>query len=364
MRDDRGDRGATLADLLGFLWRHRILIAAVVGGVTLVTVITVLAVPVEYTARATIMPQKGQAGGLFSAAMAYLGGGSLSLDLGSFAGESVIQETVIRSRHLADIMNAELDLEKRYKTSTRESRLRRWFSRLGTKSNREGLLVVSYRDRDPEFAAKVVSELLRQLDTFNRETRTTAGRRVREFLETRVVESEARLDSIEDSLAAYQAEHKTLVLDPSVESSVNLGAELLVRRIRLVTEIQMLRRTLGRGAPALTEKEIEIEALDRELARLPELNSDLSRLMRSRKVNERTHAFLYAQLEEARIEEARDTPTIDVLDPPVVPQEKSWPQRTYTVLIAFAVAFALSLLLAKGLDAWRELRSRLESAGA
>jgi uncharacterized protein involved in exopolysaccharide biosynthesis len=126
----------------------------------------------------------------------------------------------------------------------------------------------------------------------------------------------------------------------------------------------MLRQTLGGGAPALTAKEMEIQALDEELARLPELNSELSKLMRSRRVYERTYTFLYAQLEESRIEEARDTPTIDILDPPVPPQEKSWPQRTWTVLLVFGVTCLLSLFLAKGMDSWREVRRRLETDGA
>jgi uncharacterized protein involved in exopolysaccharide biosynthesis len=364
VREDPADTGGTLADFLAFLWRHRVLIVAVVGIVTAVTIVSVLVVPVEYTAKATVLPQDNQTGGAFSIALAYLGAGSAPFDFGSLAGESVVQEAIIRSRHLADVMNEEFGLAERYGTSTRESRLRRWFSRLETKSNKQGLLVVSYRDRDPEFAARIVSALLEQLDRFNRETRTTTSRRVREFLEARVVEAEARLNALEDTLAAYQAGNKTLALDPSADSAVSLGADLLVRRIQLVTETRMLRQTLGRGAPALTAKEMEIQALDEELARLPELNSELSKLMRSRRVYERTYTFLYAQLEESRIEEARDTPTIDILDPPVPPQEKSWPQRTWTVLLVFGVTCLLSLFLAKGMDSWREVRRRLETDGA
>jgi uncharacterized protein involved in exopolysaccharide biosynthesis len=261
-------------------------------------------------------------------------------------------------------MNERLDLDQRYHASTRESRLRHWFSRLNTRSSREGLLTVSYRDRDPQFASEVVESLLDNLDRFNRQSRMTSSRRVREFLESRVVEARRRLDSLEDSLAAYQSTHQAVVLDPEAESVVSLGADLMARRIELVTQAEMLRRTLGRGAAALKSKEAEIEALDRQLRRLPALNSELSKLLRSRKVYERTHAFLFAQLEEARIEEARDTPTIDVLDPPTVPQEKSWPQRTTTVLIAFFTAGLLSLVAAKGVDSAREVRRRLEAEGA
>jgi uncharacterized protein involved in exopolysaccharide biosynthesis len=365
VRDDREDTGGTLADFMGFLWRHRVLIVGMVGIVTAITIVYVLVVPVEYTARATVIPQKHQTGGMFSLALAYLGGGGGSpIDISGLTGESALQEAILHSRRLADLMNEQFDLAGRYKASTRESRLRQWHSRLETASNRQGLLVVKYRDRDPEFASKVVSSLLEELDRFNREARTTTSRRVSEFLEQRVVEAEARLNAMEDSLAAYQAAHKTLALDPSAESVVALGGDLLVRRIQLITEARMLRETLGKGAPALRAKESEIDALDQELGRLPALNSDLSKLLRSRTVYQRTHAYLFAQLEESRIEEARDTPTIDILDAPVPPTEKSWPQRTWTVLIVFAASCLLALLLAKAEDAAQEVRRRLETAGA
>ena len=80
-----------------------------------------------------------------------------------------------------------------------------------------------------------------------------------------------------------------------------------------------------------------------------------------RRVYSRTHSYLAAQLEETRIEEARDTPTVEILDLPIVPQEKSWPQRTWTVLTVFFMTGILSLLLAKGLDSAREVRRRLEA---
>jgi uncharacterized protein involved in exopolysaccharide biosynthesis len=349
-----------LADFLAFLWRHRVLIVGLVGTTTLIAIVYVLAVPVEYTAKATLLPQEATTPGLFSAALAYLGGEAAPLGLGKLSPEVVIQESILRSRQFADTMNEDLNLEERYGTASRESRLRRWFGLMKTKTNRQGLLTVSYRDRDPEFAAKVVTRLLAHLDRFNRETRTTSSRRVREFLEKRVVEAESRLRAVEDSLARYQAENQTLALDPRVEAVSALGADLLTRRLQAVTEAQVMRQTLGPRAPALTAKEMEIEALDRELARLPELASDLSKLLRSRRVLERTHTFLFAQLEETRVEEARDTPTIDILDPPVVPQEKSWPQRTYTVLLVFGVSAVLALVLGKLLDAVREVFRTLE----
>jgi uncharacterized protein involved in exopolysaccharide biosynthesis len=208
----------------------------------------------------------------------------------------------------------------------------------------------------------VLNRLLEHLDHFNRELRTTSGRRVRVFLEERLTETNRQLLAAEDSLAVFQAENRTLALSSGTDEVVEAGAELLVQRIQLEVELEMMRETLGPGAPAVRSKEMELRVLDRELARLPALGSEMARLMRSQRVYQRTHTFLSVQLEEARLEETRDTPTIQILDAPVLPEEKSWPQRTYTVLGVFVITGLLSLLLGKIFDSIREAMGK--EAGA
>ena len=55
--------------------------------------------------------------------------------------------------------------------------------------------------------------------------------------------------------------------------------------------------------------------IDRQLSSLPETGLELARLLREVKTHEQIYAMLLAQYEEARIDEARDVVTVDVLDP-------------------------------------------------
>jgi len=363
MNESEPGTGGSLADFFSFLWRHKFLIVGLTGGLTLATIIYVLVVPVKYTAKATLLPPESDSPGLLSTAMEFLGGsggGNLGgLSLGGVGSEAAIQESIIRSRTLADRMNDDFDLDEKYGTTKREARLRVWKNRLKTSTNRQGLMTVSYQDRDPEFASRIVVRLLEHLDRHNRENRTTSSRRVRMFLEVAVADAEEKLNVLEDSLSVFQTENNTLALSSTAEGVVDAGAEILLQRLRLLTESQMLQESLGASAPALLAKQSEIKALDRELARLPKLNTEMGRLMRLRRVYVRTHSYLSGQLEETRVKEARDTPTIEILDPPIVPEEKSWPQRTWSVLAVFFGSGILSLLLAKTLDSVQELRNRL-----
>lgn len=346
-------RPGPLAAFVLFLWRHRFLVTGVVGVSTLATIIYVLVVPVEYTATATLLPQGGASLALMAQARSLLGDRLSSLGLNAPSSELETQVAILNSDHLADLVDRDLDLTARYKPRSRESRLRLWHSLCQVGTTKQGVLTVSYRDRDPEFAVTVVKSVLDHLDRFNRSTRSTSSHRVRVFLEERLEVTRKRLEALEDSLAAFQSESRTLSSSGN-DGALAAGASLLTERIRMQMDAEVLRHSLGSDAPALQQKEAEIRAMDRELAKLPGLNSQLARLIRAKEVQERTFAFVSAQLEQARIEEARNVPTVDVLDPPVKPTEKTWPQRTWTVLTVFFISGGLALAAAKLSDVLRE----------
>lgn len=338
----------SLAGLFLFLWRHRILFIATVGISTLATIVYVLLIPVEYTARATLIPQEAAGSSLASLAKSVMSGAVSALGPYSLDSETRIQEAVFKSEHLADSVNEKLDLAGRYGIKNRERRLRAWSVRFDVRTDKQGFLVIKYRDRDPEFASEVVNTAIEEVDSFNRKLRNTASRRARVFLEGRVAEVDARLEEMEDSLASYQSRHKALAF--STPADADIGANLISQRIRLETDILVLQKTVGPQAPALVSKRLEAEALDKELSRLPQMNAALSTLLRDRRVLEQTYGMLSASLEEARVQEAKNAPTVNILDPPVVPTEKSWPNRTLTVLTAFFVSAVAAGGLAYVLD--------------
>jgi len=357
--EDRGHRlePGSLAAFLDFLWRHRQLIVLFTGIPVVVAVVVLLIVPPKFTAHAVLLPQSASEPGIMSAIASVLGGASLPFSLGSLGSpETAIQEGILGSERLADSIDAKFDLKTRYKTRNRDDRLRRWRASLKTGANQSGLLTVEFTDKDPRFATAVVAELIEQLDLFNREYRTTGSRRKREFVEQRLDEARFRIAAVESLLVDFQQEHQSLALSPTSEAVVNAGADLVAQRLRLEMEVQVLRKSLSPSAPAIQQKQSEIDALDRELVKLPEMGASLADFLRELKVRESTYAWLAAQLEEARIDEARDTRTVDVLDPPVVPERKSWPKRSIVVLIVGGFCGLLSLVAARLADAWRTAR--------
>jgi len=60
------------------------------------------------------------------------------------------------------------------------------------------------------------------------------------------------------------------------------------------------------------------------------------------KYHETLYELMARQYEIARVDEAKQSQMIQVVDPALVPDRRSWPPRTLLVLLAFALAAILS----------------------
>ena len=75
---------------------------------------------------------------------------------------------------------------------------------------------------------------------------------------------------------------------------------------------------------------------------VPNLEIELTRLKREVEIQSKLYAFLTQKYEESKIQEARDTPTIQVLDDASQPIKRYKPKRTLMVIGYSLIAFVLS----------------------
>jgi len=72
-------------------------------------------------------------------------------------------------------------------------------------------------------------------------------------------------------------------------------------------------------------------------------------------VQEVVFETLTKQYELAKVEEARETPSVKVLDAADVPERKSYPPRTILVLLATGFVFVLTCVWVLGQARWQEI---------
>jgi hypothetical protein len=88
------------------------------------------------------------------------------------------------------------------------------------------------------------------------------------------------------------------------------------------------------------------DALLLDIDEVPAQGMTYLRLMRDLKIQEMLVAYLLEQHEQARIEELRNTPTLEVIEPPVEGTKRVWPRRGFMVTIAFLGTFVFASAIA------------------
>jgi uncharacterized protein involved in exopolysaccharide biosynthesis len=239
-----------------------------------------------------------------------------------------------------------------------------------------GLLKLSFDDRDPKRAAAVANRYVELLDEFNRELSVTRASKTREFVAGQLELHEKELHQAEDDLKAFQEEHETLQLDQQVASAIDIVASLTAEAVALEVDLDILGQYASQGSEEYVRKKQQYEEIlgqlekfkadsarsDTDFVRsffpsfdkLPETALDMARLMRRVKTEEVIYRLLREEYEKARIEEARDTPTVQVLDVAKVPEIRSRPKRTMIVVIGGVAGLGWSTLFAVFLSVWRE----------
>jgi len=108
-------------------------------------------------------------------------------------------------------------------------------------------------------------------------------------------------------------------VSPVDRGDADVGARLMAQKIALEVRLQVLRQSLAEDSEEVRRLRQELAAIERQVGGLPQAGVEIMRLWRDLKVQEQVFELLTAQLEEARIRETRDTPTVQVLDAALPP---------------------------------------------
>ncbi len=365
----------SLLDYLDVLVKRRKLIIGISAAAFVVSVIVSLLLPKEYLAKASVIPPTQEMP--VGIAATTRGGGSAEEMLGAFLGggsPADLWAGILSSNAVRDALISQFDLMTVYGNKMIEDTRKTLDKRTTIKKSREGIVSVSVEDRQPQRAAHLADAYIEELDKINKNMVTTSGGRMRLFIERRLEEASAGLAGAEDVLRKFQEDNKAISLDAQskaiIEAIGTLKGELLAKEIQLETmlsyttpqhpQVEVLRseieqfrqklRDLERGSrsaefpqgpPAENSDDIFIPT-----ERIPALALEYARLLREAKIQETLYELLSQQYEIARIQEARDTPTVQILDRASVPTKKIKPRRKLIVAASTMVALFFSSLLA------------------
>lgn len=352
----REEAAPAWGDLLDVLRRRKRFLAVNVAVATIVALLIALVLPKWYTARAVLLPPLEDDFGVNSIAQLMPRGfGSIRIPGAPTLADVFV--AVLKSRTVAERIIKRFDLVRRYGVSDPDKAIKELESLVDFRVGDEGTIAVIVEDRDPKTAAAMANAYIEELDRFNKETRTTSAQRTRAFIEQRLEIARRDLAAAEDLLRDYQQRRRLPSLSPAERSDAEMGAQLMAQRTALEVRLEVMRQSLAENSEEVRRIREELAAIDRQIGGLPRAGLDVARLWRDVKVQEKVFELLTAQLEEARIRETRDTPTVQLLDRAQPPLHKSRPKRAVIVITGFLIGLAGSAAAALLLERRRSGRA-------
>jgi uncharacterized protein involved in exopolysaccharide biosynthesis len=368
---------------LAILVAYRRFIFLNLVGVCLIVALLSFLLPSWYRATTTVLPPGGEAALGLGAATSLLGaapGFATSLSLPFMATPSDIVAVILKSRAVGEVVIKEEKLMEVYRTESIEKALRELFSRVKVTVTAEGLISLSYEDRDRVRAADVANRFIEQSDRISRETSASQAKSARIFIEQRLSQTKEELARSEENLKRFQEENKTILLDDQTRASIEKGAELKARMVSSEIELNVLSKTMSPSHPRIkslrsevdeTKRQLEIlergrdeedpegkTVLDVPFSQVPSLSLKLARLIREVKIQEGVFELLTQQHEQYKIQETKDTPTLQVLDRAVPPERRARPKRALLVGLSGLLSLFASVVFIFGLEYFKALRQR------
>lgn len=366
----------TFISLLLKIARHRKLIVLNFLIVSIVALIISLIMPKWYKAEAIIMPPVKEGGLGFGMGMAgqlagmMMGGGG-DFDLPMFATPSDIFEMILKSKSVSDSLISQYDLIKLYKQLTIEETRLALASHTFIEVGKEGAIFLGFEaEDDPELAAKVVRSYIQELDKTNRRVKVVYAHNTRKFIAERLEKAVHELTAAEDSLLAFQERFNIISIEDQVTAAVNNAAQILATKQMFEFQLDAVKQSLSPTHPQVRELEAKISSLNRQIrqmkygdenrtanasrkdtelfpafAKTPELGLELARRIRNLKIQEIIFELLTQQHEQEKISEARNTPTVVVLDKAITPTKKSRPKRALIVALSALLSIFFSIFL-------------------
>jgi uncharacterized protein involved in exopolysaccharide biosynthesis len=364
-----------LIDLIYTIHKHRkFLIIFCLLVVVAVGVLSVLS-PKTYEATAVVLPEeKENAGGAGELKAAFLEQFGLAGLGEATATPAEVFEAILKSRELAR------EVLRRYRfyyvegvsEEKEEEFLDKFIEKVKVKKARNGPTIsVTTMASNPFLAADLANTYVTELDRYNRNNTITAAQRLRQYIERRMKEAEKELEQAQDDLRKFQEKNKAISISKQAEATLAVLSELEAKRLALEVEkaakqkfykgphmeIELLAAQMAairKNIDQLTYSEESKVPIEKEkgkvefyipLVRIPALNFEESQHLLKVKTKTGVVTMLNTQLEQAILDEARDMPTISVLDWANSLNKQIKPRFAFNIALSFIVAFFIGVFL-------------------
>lgn len=359
----------TFLDVLLIVTQRKKLVALITAACTALGLILAFALPQEYTATVIILPPQGNSSmssmlaGQLSGMNSAMGGVA-----GSMLGMKNINDmyvSMLKSRSVEDAVIQRYELQSEYKkkylADTRKA-LEKHAKIDG--STKDGLIRLNFDDRNPNRAAEIANGYVDQFRNLSQHLAITEASQRRVVFESQLEKTKTDLENADEALKRTQLSTGMVQVDGQARAMIDSAARLRAQIVAKEVQIQAMRSYAGDENPALTQAQTELDGLRGQFNKMvgakggsaddvflpkgqvPQAGLEYVRRLRDVKYYEAIFDILAKQLELAKLDEAREGAFIQIVDPAVPPEQKSFPKRGMFVIAGLAGGFTFGIMFA------------------
>jgi uncharacterized protein involved in exopolysaccharide biosynthesis len=395
-----------LFELFSRIWKRRKLILAITLSITAISGIISFFITPVYKATAKIIPLASQKQSFIPIPSDMLGlmgllgtefGGSRSATIKAILQSRELAKRVIENTGIKKYLYGKFWDEKSgslrkdippHKIPSDDELAEKFLKEnlVVTEDKKTGVIDISILfPKEPTLSAIIANEYIKELSKILNEKAYTVAKKNRIFLEERVKQTELKLSQVEQDFKDFQQRYNVVAIDKQMEEGLKIYAELVAKLAEKEMQLEVMRKITSPDNPEVVTLNYEINELRKKIRELeegqkvmqvkgyildrskkliiplenvPELAMEYLRRRRELEIQNEIYKVLLRALEQARIEEEKETLSFEVVDYAYTPRFKYKPKRKLIVMVSFVSSLFASIFLALFLDSIQNRREQ------
>ena len=373
------DQNAADPTAVGLIWQKRRFLLRFVLVCNVLAGIGILLWPNKYESTVSLMPPvtessstlTGMVSGVMNTNISALGDNVLGL-----RSKDALYIVIFRSSSVQDVIINHFGLREEYHVRYMADARRKLTADSSVDSDtKSGVITITVTDHDRYRAAEIAEAFVQEMNRVLVEKNNTAAHLERVFIEQRLGEVNQDLKDSSAKLAQFSSKNMTLDMTTQGKAMMDASSNLEGKLIAAKAQLSGLQKYYTNNNPRVASLEATVSELQQQLNRmgtgnladgasdqiypslreLPLLSETYQDLYRHVKIDETLANQLTLQDEAAKVDEAKELPVLQVLDPANVAEKKAGPHRGIIIVLSFLFFTSLGVFLILVEAHWKDL---------
>lgn len=273
---------------------------------------------------------------------------------------------ILKSSTMIDDVINKFDLIREYELENtyHEKVVKAFLSNLDMEVQDEGDLTITVYDESAQKAADIANYMIAKLNEINTRISITNAKANREFIEKRYLQNVNDINRLESDMKDFQQKYGVVAVPQQIEATVKAMSTIYGELAQKEIAFNVLKRTYGEKSPLTSNAQIEVQEIQKKINSLnagngnskdvnllipfkqaPELAYKYLKIYKDLEIQYKILEFVQPMYEQAKVEEARNTPSVLILDKATPADRKSKPKGSLYALISFVISILLGFFI-------------------